>query len=41
LNFLPKLLTIAVVFGLPIWLIVRAVRNANRRRKAKQEALKE
>ena len=41
LNFLPKLLTIAVVFGLPIWLIWRAVRNANRRRKAKQEALKE
>jgi hypothetical protein len=34
LNFLPKLLTIGLVFGLPIWLIVRAVRNASRRRKA-------
>jgi hypothetical protein len=35
-NFLPKLLTIGVVFGLPIWLIVRAVRKANRKRKAAQ-----
>lgn len=39
-NFLPKLLTVAFVFGLPIWLIVRAVRKSNRRRKA-AEALKE
>jgi hypothetical protein len=38
LNFLPKLLMIGVVFILPIWLIVRAVRNANRRRKAEAEA---
>jgi hypothetical protein len=35
-NFLPKLLTIGLIFGLPIWLIVRAVRNANRKRKAAQ-----
>ncbi|MEW5940647.1 MAG: DUF4349 domain-containing protein [Chloroflexota bacterium] len=34
LKVLPMLLTIALVFGLPIWLIVRAVRNANRRRRA-------
>lgn len=34
LNFLPKLLTIALVFGLPIWLIVRAVRNARKRKAA-------
>lgn len=34
LNFLPKLLTIALVFGLPVWLIVRAVRNARKRRAA-------
>jgi hypothetical protein len=39
-NFLPKLLTICLVFGLPIWLIVRAVRKSNRKRKA-AEALKE
>jgi hypothetical protein len=39
-NFLPKLLTVALVFGLPIWLIVRAVRKSNRKRKA-AEALKE
>ena len=39
-NFLPKLLTVGLVFGLPIWLIVRAVRKSNRRRKA-AEALKE
>ncbi len=38
LNFLPKLLAIALVFGTPIWLIVRAFRNAARRRKAKREA---
>lgn len=38
LNFLPKLLAIALVFGTPIWLIVRAVRNAARKRKAKREA---
>jgi len=35
-NFLPKLLTIGVVFVLPIWLIVRAIRSANRKRKAAQ-----
>jgi hypothetical protein len=35
-NFLPKLLTIAFVFGLPIWLIVRAVRKSNRKHKAAQ-----
>lgn len=35
-NFLPKLLTIGLIFGLPIWLIVRAIRNANRKRKAAQ-----
>lgn len=35
-NFLPKLLAIALVFGVPVWLIVRAVRKANRRRKAAQ-----
>jgi hypothetical protein len=35
-NFLPKLLTVGLIFGLPIWLIVRAVRNANRKRKAAQ-----
>lgn len=34
LNFLPKLLMIGLVFGLPIWAIVRAVRN---RRRKKQE----
>lgn len=39
-NFLPKLLAIGLVFGLPILLIVRAIRNANRRRKARQEAPK-
>ncbi len=38
LNFLPKLLMIALVFGTPIWLIVRAFRNAARKRKAKREA---
>jgi hypothetical protein len=35
ISFLPKLLIIAAVFGLPIWLIVRAIRNAARRRKAR------
>lgn len=35
-NFLPKLITIGLIFGLPIWLIVRAVRKANRKRKAAQ-----
>jgi hypothetical protein len=40
-NFLPKLLTVAAVFGLPIWLIVRAVRKSNRKRKAAQEAPQE
>ena len=38
LNFLPKLLTVGLVFGLPIWLIWRAVRNAARRRKAAEAA---
>lgn len=38
LNFLPKLLAIALVFGAPIWLIVRAFRSAARKRKAKREA---
>lgn len=41
LNFLPKLLAIGLVFGLPIWLIVRGVRNASQKRKAKREASKE
>lgn len=36
INFLPKLLTIGIVFGLPIWLIVRAVRNARKRKAAAQ-----
>ena len=40
-NFLPKLITVAVVFGLPIWLIVRAVRKASSKRKARQQAAKE
>jgi Flp pilus assembly protein TadB len=40
-NWLPKLITIAAVFGLPIWLIVRAVRKTNRKRKTQQEAPKE
>ena len=35
-NFLPKLLAIGLVFGVPIWLIVRAVRKSNRKRKAAQ-----
>jgi hypothetical protein len=38
--FLPKLLAIAFVFGIPIWLIVRAVRKSNRKRKAQLEAPK-
>jgi len=38
LNFLPKLLTIGIVFGLPLWLIVRAVR---RKRKARSQAQEE
>ena len=33
-NFLPKVLTILLVFGLPTWLIVRAVRNARKRKAA-------
>lgn len=40
-NFLPKLLTIGIVFVLPIWLIVRAVRKANRKRKAAAQTPKE
>jgi rRNA processing protein Krr1/Pno1 len=38
LKVIPMLLTVSLVFVLPIWLIVRAVRNANRRRKAAAEA---
>lgn len=33
-SFLPKLITVAFVFGVPIWLIVRSIRKSNRRRKA-------
>ena len=33
-NWLPKLITIFAVFILPIWLIVRAVRNARKRKAA-------
>lgn len=42
LNFLPKLLMIGLVFGVPIWLIVRAVVRRSRRKKsaAPQEAAK-
>lgn len=40
INWIPILLTIGFVFGLPIWLIVRAVRKSNRKRKA-AEAPKE
>ena len=40
INFLPKLITIGLIFGLPIWLIVRAVRKANRKRKAQQQETK-
>lgn len=36
ISGLPKLLIIALVFGLPIWLIVRAVRNARKRKVAAQ-----
>lgn len=39
-SFLPKLLIVALVFGLPIWLIVRAVRGA-RKRKADAQAPKQ
>jgi hypothetical protein len=39
LNFIPKLLTVGLVFGLPVWLIVRAVRkSAARKRKANEAA---
>lgn len=31
ISFLPKLLIVALVFGLPIWLIVRAVRSRRRK----------
>jgi hypothetical protein len=41
INFLPKLITVGIVFGLPIWLIVRAVRTASRKRKARQQTPKE
>jgi hypothetical protein len=41
LNFLPKLLLIALVYGLPLWLIVRGIRNAMRKRKARQAAVVE
>ena len=40
-NFLPKLITVGIVFVLPIWLIVRAVRKASRKRKALQQTPKE
>jgi hypothetical protein len=40
ISGLPKLLVIALVFGLPIWLIVRGVRNA-RKRKAEAQAPKQ
>ena len=36
-NVLPILLTIGVVFGLPIWLIARAIRKASRKRKAREQ----
>ncbi len=39
LNILPKLLTIALVFGTPIWLLVRGIRRWRARRKARKEAL--
>lgn len=31
ISFLPKLLIVALVFGAPVWLIVRAVRNRRRK----------
>jgi hypothetical protein len=34
LNFLPKLLLIGLVFGLPLWLIVRGIRRWRAKRKA-------
>jgi hypothetical protein len=36
LNFLPKLLLIALVYGLPLWLIIRAVQNYRSKRKETQ-----
>ena len=36
-NVLPILITIGVVFGLPIWLIARAIRKASRKRKAREQ----
>ncbi|RME87788.1 MAG: DUF4349 domain-containing protein [Anaerolineae bacterium] len=41
LNILPKLATIAIVFGVPIWLLVRGIRRWNARRKARKEARQE
>jgi hypothetical protein len=41
LNFLPKLILIALVYGLPLWLIVRGLRSLFRKRKAKQAAVVE
>lgn len=36
LNFLPKLLLIALVYGVPLWLIVRGIRSYLRKRKETQ-----
>ena len=36
-NVLPILITIGIVFGLPIWLIARAIRKASRKRKAREQ----
>ncbi len=41
ISGLPQLLVIALVFGLPIWLIVRAVRNARKRKAAAQASKSE
>jgi hypothetical protein len=38
LNFIPKLVLIALVYGVPLWLIVRGLRSAWLRRRAKQAA---
>lgn len=40
-NVLPILITIGVVFGIPIWLIGRAIRKASRKRKAREQMPKE
>ena len=41
IGVLPSLLVVFIVFGLPILWIVRAVRNAKRKRKVKEEATEE